>query len=288
MKKDKGDYIANQEKFMKIIDFHNHLMRTDLDGTRLIKAMDENNVERTVVMGARETSMYSANSEAVARVFKKYPDRLIAGVYIDRPFDSEYAISRLRKYRELGFKIAKMFPVYGYYPDDPRLMPLYEEIAGSNMMVLYHMGGGNSALLTDGDRILIRKGKSGMSVKYGRPQYIDALGFMFPEIDFIMAHMGAPDYEEAVYMAGNHANVYLDCSSTCYRPVFKGLKIKEDYLLRSINFKKILWGLDGGPEHYTSRIKETQELMTELGWKQHIPDVFYNNADKLLMKYRCD
>ena len=34
---------------MKIIDFHNHLMLPDLEGEVLIKEMDRNNVEKSLV-----------------------------------------------------------------------------------------------------------------------------------------------------------------------------------------------------------------------------------------------
>jgi predicted TIM-barrel fold metal-dependent hydrolase len=148
-------------------------------------------------------------------------------------------------------------------------------------MVLYHMGGASTS-----NFISIFKSEPRLSSKYGRPRYVDGPAFRFPGIDFIMAHMGGFDTEEAAYMAANHPNVYLDCSSTYYRPIFRGLKANENYLIKPVDFKKILWGLDGDPKQYPNLINRTMELMTELGWKEHIPDVFYNNANALLQKHK--
>jgi len=268
---------------MKVIDYHNHLMKADPEGEALLREMDRNDVEKTLIMGSSESSMYSATTEQVAPVFKKHPDRLIAGVCVDRPYDADYAVARLHKYRDLGFTVLKLFPFLdSFYPDDERVMPLYEEATRAGMHVVYHMGGGNTGLISDGQRKLIASGELSLSSKFGRSRYVDALPFRFPDTVFIMAHMGAPDYEEAAYMIWNHPNVYVDCSCTAYRPVFKGLKAKEDYLIKPLKFDKVLFGLDASPDVYEARIRETRELMVELGWEAHVEDVFYNNAKRLI------
>ena len=266
---------------MKIIDFHNHLMALDLEGELLLQQMDRNNVEKTLIMGITpkyaEYADFVGTNEQVEHLFDKYPQRLIGGFEVN-PLNMQESLDALKRYHGLGFKVVKMFPCLGFYPDDETFYPLYEEITEMKMMVLFHMGGARSTVLKG-------KGPMKISSKYGRPRNIDALAFRFRELVLIMAHMGSPDYEEAVYMAANHPNVYVDCSSTVYRSVFKSLKAREDYLFLPVDFKKMLWGLDGNPEAYASRIKETRELMTELGWQEHIPDVFYDNACRLLREY---
>ena len=268
---------------MKIIDFHTHLMLPDLEGEVLIEEMDRNNVEKALVLGVspryHRFRGHTGVNEQVQHLLEKHPDRIIAGFEIDPP-DARESWTSLKKYPDAGFKVVKMFPLLGYYPDDEIVYPFYEEIEKLGLMVLYHMGG------TAVSPISKYENEPRLSSKYGRPRFVDAPAFRFPGIDFIMAHMGVYDCEEAAYMAANHPNVYLDCSCTNYRPVFKRLKAHEDYLVKPVDFKKILWGLDGDPKQYPKLINGTMELMTELGWQEHIPDVFYNNASELLQKHK--
>jgi hypothetical protein len=187
------------------------------------------------------------------------------------------ACELLEHYSSSGFKVVKMFPMLGFYPDEERLFPVYEKIQELGLMVLFHMGGSSR----------VGKEPANISCKYGRPEYIDGLAFRFPQIDFIMAHMGGAEYdcERAAFVAGNHANVYMDCSSSLYNCTFRRLKAMDKYSWKPLDFKKILWGLDGSPKAYARLISETRGLMLELGWGEHIIDVFYNNAAKLLQKY---
>ena len=267
---------------MKIIDFHNHLMLPDLEGDVLIEEMDRNNVEKSLLLGL--TPRYHrfrghvGVNEQVQHLVEKYPKRLIGGFQID-PMDTEESWESMKRYSEAGFKVVKMFPMLGYYPDDDMVCPFYEEIEKLGLMVLYHMGGTAYSTLSKYEN------EPKLSSKYGRPRFVDGPAFWFPGIDFIMAHMGAYECEEAAFMATDRPNIYLDCSCTNYRPMFKRLKAHEDLLVKPVDFKKILWGLDGDPKQYPKLINGTMELMTELGWQEHIPDVFYNNASKLLQKH---
>ena len=268
---------------MKIMDFHNHLMLPDLEGKVLLEEMNRNNVEKSLLLGItpryNKLARHVGINEQVRHLLAKHPDRLIGGFEIN-PLDIEEAWESLKIYPDAGFKVVKMFPMLGYYPDDEMVYPFYEEIEKLGLMVLYHMGGASTSIISTSGN------EPKLSSKYGRPRFVDAPAFRFPGIDFIMAHMGVYDVEEAAYMAANHPNVYLDCSCTNYRPVFKRLKANEDYLVKPVNFKKILWGLDGDPLQYPKLINGTMELMTELGWQEHIPDVFYNNASELLEKHK--
>lgn len=267
---------------MKIIDFHNHLMLPDLEGEVLIEEMDRNDVEKSLLLGVslryQRFRGHLGLSQQVQHLVEKYPDRIIGGFEID-PRDADEAWPALKRYPDAGFKVVKMFPLLGYYPDDEMVYPFYEEIEKQGLMVLYHMGG------TAVSPISNYQHAPQLSSKYGRPRFVDGPAFRFPGIDFVMAHMGVYDCEEAAFMAASHPNVYLDCSCTNYRPVFKKLKAHEEFLIRPVDFHKILWGLDGDPKQYAKLISGTMELMTELGWQEHIPDVFYNNADQLLNRH---
>ncbi len=268
---------------MKIIDFHTHLMLPDVEAEVLIPEMDRNNVERALLLGVtpRYQRLYSkvGTNEQVAHLHEKYPERIIGGFEIN-PLDMAEAKESLERYAAAGFKVVKMFPYLGFYPDDKMVCPLYERIEELGLMVLYHMGG----TLFSSDRNYALE--PGISAKYGRPQFVDAPALRFPGIDFIMAHMGCPDCEEAAYMAANHPNVYLDCSSTFFRPAFKRLAANAEFLLRPVDFKKIFWGVDGYPAAYPRMIDGTRELMHELGWAEHVPDVFYNNARAMLARHQ--
>lgn len=101
-----------------------------------------------------------------------------------------------------GFKFHPS--IQQFEPNDRAVYPLYEVIAGSGRIALFHTGhSGIGAGLPGG---------GGIRLKYGNPMLIDDVAVDFPDMKIIMAHPSFPWQDEALSVALHKPQVYLDLS----------------------------------------------------------------------------
>lgn len=132
----------------------------------------------------------------MADILKEYPDRFIGFAGID-PRRGKGAIKELERcVEELGFGGVKLWPLTGFYPDDPEFYPFYERVEDLGVPILCHTG----------------MGPPKTYLKYNRPEHIDKIAVDFPKIKFQIAHIGNPWTSEAIAVAAKNPNVYLDIS----------------------------------------------------------------------------
>jgi predicted TIM-barrel fold metal-dependent hydrolase len=100
---------------------------------------------------------------------------------------------------DLDVRGFKLYPPTGFYPNDERVLPFYEEVislqekTGKSLPVLLHQGFSFSGS------------------KYAQPIYIEEVAFRYkPQLKLILAHAGIPWVDEALSIAALHENVYLD------------------------------------------------------------------------------
>jgi hypothetical protein len=168
---------------------------------RLLAEMDEAGIDKTVLLALdaglafrSEITMRDYN-DYVAEIVKRYPDRIVGFAGID-PRRGKEALVELERCVEKGLKGLKLWTLTGFYPDDENYYPLYERVAELQLPVLVHTG----------------TGPPGTYMKFNRPVYVDKVAVDFPQIKFIMAHVGAPWVEEAVAVVVKNPNVYVDIS----------------------------------------------------------------------------
>lgn len=199
-----GDMSAMVESIQKEMGFKDldNLYNGSLD--RLIREMDEAGIDKTVILPLDYEFVYSGGgftfkefNDLAGQYLKEAPDRIIAFAGID-PRRGRAAVDELKRcVEELGFSGLKLWTVTGFYADEDRFYPLYEEAArlGVNVMVHTGMGPGESYLKTC------------------RPVHVDKPAVDFREINFIMAHVGTPWVDEALAVARKNHNVYVDISA---------------------------------------------------------------------------
>jgi len=171
---------------------------------RLIRDMDDAGIDKTVILpldfeflrGGGGFTFRDFNNLA-GTYAKRYPERIIAFAGVD-PRRGPAAVAELRRcVEEMGFRGLKLWTVTGFFPDDERYYPLYEEAArlGVNVMVHTGLGPGQSYLQSC------------------RPLHVDKIAVDFREINFILAHVGTPWVDEALAVALKNPNVYVDISA---------------------------------------------------------------------------
>jgi predicted TIM-barrel fold metal-dependent hydrolase len=100
---------------------------------------------------------------------------------------------------ELGVRGFKLYPPTGFYPDDQKVFPFYEEVIKLQQETKRTIP------------VLFHQGFSFSGSKFAQPIYLEEVAFRFkPELKIIIAHAGIPWVDEAVSIAALHHNVYLD------------------------------------------------------------------------------
>jgi len=175
----------------------------DHECDNLIIEMNKANVEKTILMlpdfTYRLTDLESDIEEMIEqhiRVLDKYPGRFFLFAGVD-PRWKDRGLSIFTKYLEKG-KIhgLKVYPPCGYYPNDEILKPYYELCSEKRLPVVIHTGPTSPVFKS----------------KYSRIHYIDDIAYEYPRVNFILAHGGVMNVDEAALLCAFRPNVYLDIS----------------------------------------------------------------------------
>jgi hypothetical protein len=227
-----------------IIDIHNHLAVTSspyhLPVGEYLKAMDENGVEKAVILGKDYGKMGDAQGsnlpdEETADFVKSHPDRFIGftAVHPDRGINAN--LRRVeRAVQDLGLRGIKINPHSGYYPNDERLYPVYERATEHGIPVVFHTG--------------VKAPADGTRMKYCHPVYLDDVAVDFPDLTIIMAHAGYPWVEEAILVGLYAGNVYADISTLPQIEAALGYEVMMPTLRKLITAwgaQRVLFGSDG-------------------------------------------
>jgi predicted TIM-barrel fold metal-dependent hydrolase len=266
-----------------LIDFHYHYADGQGALEELLRTMDASGVERTLLMGGPAGAWWEykkcgfAPNEAVLAAVQAHPDRLIGNAYCD-PREPN-ALAELRRFLDAGFRAVKLFPPAGFFPDDERAMPLYEEIEARGVPVLVHTGQTNIVLRSPDP-----KKRMASDSRFSHPFHLDKLSRLFPGIPFVMAHSGYPHLMEAWSVAHANQNVYLDISGS--GPWTDGLPFVYNAIggqnFIPIDFRRVVWGSDNCMPQ-AEHIAQMTIYMRQIGArKADRALIFGGNAARLL------
>jgi len=157
------------------------------------------NVDDEAGMGRRRLGNHE-----VLEAARNHPDVLIPFASID-PHKGKLGVREAREMIEEGVRGFKFHPnIQAFWPNDHAFYPLYEVIAESGLIALFHSGTtGIGAGMPGG---------GGVRLKYSNPMYVDDVAADFPELDIILAHPSFPWQDEALAIAVHKPNVYIDLS----------------------------------------------------------------------------
>ena len=204
---------------MAIIDAHVHLVprspvfnewaqmtgaNHSLDG--LLREMDENDVERAVVMGhwkqhegARETPFANRSNndlvDFVARSGGRLRGLLAINVAPDGPLDLGLLDEHLARPEFVGVKFFTGYETYS--ADDPRLAPVFALLEKHHAVGMFHTG---DTLLPSGH------------VSYAHPMPADEVAVAHPDMTIVLAHAGQHWMPDAGEVVGKNPNVWADIS----------------------------------------------------------------------------
>lgn len=189
-----------------IIDSHVHLNNYHLSDDaptpelvrRLRDQMEKWQLDHCMVLTSYTVNPDRPSAAHVLDLLAKDPRiHVIEGISVagDQPTDWEGIGARLRDGGTLGLKI---YPGYEHvYPFDRAFHPAFDLAARHRVPVLVHTGDTYAP-----------KGK----LKYAHPLHVDDIAVDFPDVNFVVCHLGNPWFHDTAELMYKNQNVYADIS----------------------------------------------------------------------------
>lgn len=177
----------------------------------------------------------------------------------------------LRTDRIVGLKIFLTYQAGR--ADDEKMRPIYEFADKHRLSVTFHTGSCSLVLPTDED------------LEGSRAIYIKRAAAEFPRVNFILAHLGDPYYEETMDIVHEFDNMFSDFSGA-YEP---GTPEGDDFgwavetFAKTIgrfpdSYKKILYGTDFCPPINLSAVEEYDVTIEKIFPEEQRDAVYFENA----------
>lgn len=259
-----------------VIDIHTHIfadalaaravhrleekgdIKAFLPGTKagLVESMDRAGISVSVI---QPVVTKPSQTETINRWAAEIRDQRILPFAGLHPDDQDYK-EHLRQIKEMGFPGVKLHPDYqGFFVDEPRMFPIYEEIFKNGLILLFHAG-------LD----------IGFPPPYhGTPERIAKVLDAVPGGTVIAAHLGGHAMWDQVerHLAGR--NLYLDTSMGI--EYYGGSRLVK--IARMHGTDKILFGTDSP---WTSQPDELERMRSLPFTPAELNGILYQNAKKLL------
>lgn len=225
-----------------IIDAHTHLgFHNNKNWTpeELISSMDEAGIDYSLVIATYHKGAEDGfSTDEAIKVAEKFPRIKVIGNIDFGSLDETQIQTTFGLLKERKIVGVKFYCGYeDYYPNDPKVYPIYQFCQGNNKPVVFHTG-------------VLETGFWG-SLKQTHPLNIDEVASKFPDLKIIMAHFGNPWIRDAAAVVAKNSNVYVDLSgffteylSIDQRDVEYFLKDLDYFRFFVGDFKKCLFGTD--------------------------------------------
>lgn len=201
------------EDFVKAIEKYFGGESVDISMDQMAQKYQSQNMAAVVIGWDAETAtgLPPTPNDLIAEYARTYPKTFVGFAGID-PWKGKAAITELERSVDLGLCGVKFHPIaQAFFANDPRFWPLWERCQQLGMPCLFHVG-------NTGWRAGI-PGGGGSQLVYGQPiPYLDDVAARFPELKMVLAHPAFPWTDQALAMAMNKSNVFLDLSG--YSPKY--------------------------------------------------------------------
>jgi predicted TIM-barrel fold metal-dependent hydrolase len=260
-----------------IIDCHTHLNNyhnEEVDSLQqciadLQQQMRRNRVDVALVLTSYKVSAGRPSTSEVVEATKGFSNiHVVAGLSY-ATLDTE-DLRTLREQLQSGaVRGLKIYPGYEpFYPADEKMRPAYELAAEFDVPVMIHSGD-----------TFTPRGK----VKFAHPLHVDEVAVDFPDVDFIICHIGNPWFRDCMEVVYKNKNVYTDISGLVLGDFsdrfeqFMQRQIQE-MLLYGVEPEKVLYGTDWPISQMDSYLDFMEELrMPEKDRRK----IMYENAARL-------
>ncbi len=226
-----------------IVDCHVHLNNYDVHDVptlgpcieKLELTMRRNRIDMAVVLTSYTVTPGRPSTRDVLNAIRNKPYlHVVAGLDYSKfePSDLDELTEHVQSGKVRGLKL---YPGYQpFYPSDPKWTPAYEFAAQHHIPVMIHTGDTYTP-----------KGK----LKYAHPLHVDEAAVDFPDVNFVICHLGNPWIRDCMEVVYKNANVYTDISGLTLGAfedrfeVFMRRQVQE-MLLYGVEPDAVLFGTD--------------------------------------------
>jgi predicted TIM-barrel fold metal-dependent hydrolase len=219
-------------------------------------------LDRHGVSAAALIASVPGDEGSVIAAARAFPSRFLAGAMVNPrtlPSGLPAAFSDVR--------VACLFPaMHGYSIQDDSVRPVFEWAQSHRRAVFVHCG-----VLSVGVRKKLGLA-SPFDMRFSNPVDLHGVALRYPEVPIIVPHFGAGYFREALMLADQCANVYLDTSSSNHWMRYQAghLTLREVFrhALEVAGAKRLLFGTDSSffPRGWQQGIFEEQaRALYEIG-----------------------
>jgi predicted TIM-barrel fold metal-dependent hydrolase len=186
---------------------------------------------------------------------------------------AELLKSQIETDRITGLKLYPM--AQGFRVNDPDCLPVFKICQEKSLAVVIHFGLSINAT---------------HDLSFGNPLDLSTPALMFPSVRWIIPHFGAGFFREALLVAAQYRNVFIDTSSSNNWIRYSAAELSERDLFRrtyeALGPKKIVFGTDSSffPRGYRrERLEQQLALCNDLGCSElELDDIFCRNIERIL------
>jgi predicted TIM-barrel fold metal-dependent hydrolase len=231
----------------------------DPEGDKLIKSMDEEGVDFSVICAVdnEDNDVFTSElvewqNKTVADIARRYPDRLMALAGVDPRRENAPDLLR-QAMEEFGMRGLKYHADYGYDPVGPESYRLLEIVQKHGGVLLTHTGP-----LPPPSR-----------PKYADPSLLADIGVDFPDLKVIAAHMGMVNWRPWAALAAHQPNLYGDLAMWDayafgrYELFCRDLRDLIDF----VGVEKVLFATDNPIAQVVRKTRDWIDLIKELPTK---------------------
>lgn len=165
--------------------------------------------------------------------------------------------------------------------DDEKLLPVYQFAQKHRLSITYHTGSCSLVLPTDND------------MEGSNAKYVKNVALQFPDVNFILAHMDDPRFDECIDVIHGVSNMFTDFSGAYEPGTHEDADIEWaiDAFAKAINrysdtYKQILYGTDFCPPINLSAVEEYDYTISKIFKPEQFEDIYVNNALRAFPKIK--
>lgn len=261
-----------------LIDCHVHLNNyheiprrpTTENVTDLFAKMDEIGVSHAVVITSYKVDMDRPSVEDITEVLANEPRiTLVEGLRWRGDLRTDL-FTLEERIRDGVVKGIKLYPGYDHYPiNDPSLETVFRIAAKHQVPVMIHTGDTYSKTA---------------KVRMAHPLLVDDVAVDYPDVKFVMCHLGNPWFQDAAEVLYKNDNVYADISGltlgefTYEFERYVAMRLKDMITYMGDPGKQLMYGSDWP----LVRMKPYVKLLNELDFSQEqLENVAWRTASQL-------
>jgi len=242
-----------------IVDCHTHLnnyhdeavddLRASVD--KLVRDMRRNRVDAALVLSSYKVTPGRPSTRAVVEATREHANLFVVAGFSWSSF-TERDLDEIRPGVEAGkVKGLKLYPGYEpFYPYDDKLKPVMAFAREHRLPVMIHSGDTYTP-----------RGK----LKYSHPLHVDDLAVDYPDVDFVICHLGNPWIRDTMEVVYKNANVYTDFSGLVlgdFEDRFESYMRQQvhEMLLFGVQPERLLYGTDWPIASMESYLEFMEEL----------------------------